>query len=156
MSRPRKPFRDLSPGYQGRLLRFYGNEYGWDRRKVSDRFNRGTLPDRTHARGHGGRTGGRALPVLVREVGQVRVEHLTSRERKIVSRHWSWVNHYLQTGEDGYFSQADQRVYDSGFFETKRVGEQRYELETSPDFIEDMAMTGEADIGDDLYEDLEG
>jgi hypothetical protein len=162
MSRPRKPFGELSEGHQRRLLRYYEREHGWSRRQVAGRYDRGTLPDLKSARGHevtaehgGGRTGGKSMPVLVRDVGRVVVEHLHRRERLLVGAHWRWLINYRDTGEERVWIKTRQRWFDADDFEGKTVGAEKYELEASLDAIEHWALIGETDIGDDLYEDLE-
>jgi hypothetical protein len=162
MARPRRPFRELSEGHQRRLLRFYEREHGWSRRQVAGRYDRGTLPDMSAARGHettpehgGGRRGGKTLPVLTQEEGRIDVPHLNRQERRLVGLHWSWLAHFLRTGDAVMWSPTRRREIDADFFERKTVGEERYHFETRLDEIEDAALTGETDIGDDLYGELE-
>ena len=162
MASPRNPFKNLSAGHQRRLLRYYEREHGWNRRQVSGRYDRGSLPALKSARGHevtaehgGARTGGKKMPVLVRDVGLVEVEHLHRRERLLVGAHWRWVKNYERTGEDRVWIGTRQRWFDADDFEGKTVGAEKYELESSLDEIDERSLMGETDIGDSLYEQVE-
>jgi hypothetical protein len=162
VAKPRKQWSELSASYRDRLARHYASENGWTRKQTASRFNRGTLPDRRAARGHevtaehgGGRIGGKTLPVLVRNSGQMMVEHLNRREVKLIAQHWNWINHFLRTGEETMWSPKYQREYSAADFETKTVGEDGRELETSLDAIEYYDLMGGTDIEgsfEDFYE----
>ena|SRR5271154_5550854 len=158
MAGPRKLWSDLSPGHQRRLERYYEREHGWTGRQVSGRYDRQTLPGLNIARGHelneghgGGRRGGISMWVLVQHddgsVSRVQVDHLTTREARLVGTHWNAVDAFIGGTSARHREWGEQTLTK---LEGKRVNGML--LATSFDALEDASLFNADDLRfEDIY-----
>jgi hypothetical protein len=159
MARPRKLWRDLSAGHKRRLERYYEGEHGWTGRQVWGRYDRGTLPGLKVARGHelneghgGGRRGGLSMWVLVQHddgsVSREQVDHLTTREGRLVGTHWNAVDAFLNVSSSVRYREWGEQTLSK--LEGKRVNGEL--LATSLDALEESYLVNPDEFRfEDIY-----
>lgn len=149
----------LSAGQKNRYLG-YGRTHGMSPENVRQAYESGRSlaalrghartperPERARARPerypeYRQRPGGKAINVLVKDRGIVRME-LFRTDRGRVAKHWNAIKHYLETGET-------RRLYR---WEGKTVGEPPVELEARTNVIDDLAITHDLEF-ESIYEEI--